>query len=723
VLGTCESCRAQDSHAPAARVEVLEDLPPAPEAAGGARLGRLKPAPEEARAAKTDGRSPTAPMVGMPGVTVVAGGGDSGRTWKLVAVAAAVVVLAGGGGAAWFFLRGASGEESGQKAPAERPLPPSVQAAVERWQRLYPNLQGEAAPLLTEGRSLLGQETHEAYLKAVETFQRALVLNPRSGTAMAGYVQALALAHGNRLEESAYQEALELVEASKSRKEIQLGLLLAHANLLLTRPLGAGHSEQVKQLAEQVVAQGSPPEQAEANLVLGRLYLHSSSELASEHLEKALALEQKLARVYHYRALALESGGDYAGALASLRKRLEVDERNPDSLEALARILAELGEVPQARKVYEERTQGKEVRLEFQLPLAALRYQAEGGKASEVLSLLRGLSRGRERYAPGEAAEVLLHLATAERLGGNAQAAAKAAREALELRKDMPEAALQLFLVHLAQKDEAEAARQLEALRGRLESPALEKVLEGRLRLLEGKPEQALELFQEAVKLDDRRVDAQLLAGVAAAQAGRRDEAFRLLYQATQADPLRVAPRGPVLSRFYMRPGETLQGVEGALVRLSKSREDVVPLLYEGVLNYHQGDLAVAEKLLRKVNEEDLNNAPSLAYRALVALQRRDMNQARSLSEKAVAAGRRMALPWLVRGLVLAEEAKQGEQAQKALREALTLAPALLSAEVKLAELEARAKNMESARSRLRKVLGLDPSYQPAKRALYQLNK
>lgn len=723
VLGTCESCRAKDSQAPAARVEVLEELPPAPEAEGGVRLGRLKPAPEEGRAAKADSRTPTAPMVGMPGVTVVAGTGDSGRTGRLVAVAAAVVLLAGGGGAAWYFLRGAGGEDPGQNAPAERPLPPPVQAAVERWQRRFPNLQGEAAPLLNEGLRLLGQERHEAYVKAVGTLQKALVLNPRSNAAMAGYVQALALAHGSRLEEPTFKEALELVEASKPRKEIHAGLLLAHANLLLTRPLSAEQAEQVRQLAEQAEASGSPPEKAEAHLVLGRLYLGSSRELASEHLEKALALEPKLARAYHYRALERESAGDYAGALDSLRKRLEVDESNPDSLKALARLLAEVGEVPQARKVYEERTQGKEARLEFQLPLAALRYQVEGGKPSEALSLLRGLNKGRERYKPEEAAELLVHLATAERLGNSAQAAAKAARDALELRKDMPEAALQLFLVHLAQKDEAEAARQFESLRGRLESPALEKVLEGRLRLLEGKPEQALALLQEAGKLDSRRVDAALLAGVAAAQAGQRSEAFRLLFEATLSDPLRVAPREPVLSRFYLRPGETLQGVEGVIAKLAESKADVTALLYEGVLSYHQGDLAGAEKLLRKVNEEDLNNASSLAYRALVALQRRDMSQARSLSERAVAADRRKALHWLVRGLVLAEEAKQADQAQKALREALTLAPGMLSAEVKLAELEARAKNVESARSRLLKVLVRDPSYSPAKRALYQLEK
>jgi hypothetical protein len=80
-----------------------------------------------------------------------------------------------------------------------------------------------------------------------------------------------------------------------------------------------------------------------------------------------------------------------------------------------------------------------------------------------------------------------------------------------------------------------------------------------------------------------------------------------------------------------------------------------------------------------------------------------------------------MPIAHLANGLALAE-GKQVEPAKRSLRDALALAPATLSAEVKLAELEL-ASNPESARGRLVKVAGLDPSYLITKRLLFITDK
>ena len=76
-----------------------------------------------------------------------------------------------------------------------------------------------------------------------------------------------------------------------------------------------------------------------------------------------------------------------------------------------------------------------------------------------------------------------------------------------------------------------------------------------------------------------------------------------------------------------------------------------------------------------------------------------------------------MPVAHLAHGLALAES-KQVEPAKRSLRDALTLAPTLLSAEVKLAELEL-ASNREAAQARLMKVAGLDAAYLPAKRLIF----
>jgi tetratricopeptide (TPR) repeat protein len=286
--------------------------------------------------------------------------------------------------------------------------------------------------------------------------------------------------------------------------------------------------------------------------------------------------------------------------------------------------------------------------------------------------------------------------------------------------KNNPAANLQLFLVAVARKDAAAAAGHLATLKGHLEEPVLEKLLEGRLRLLERKPAEALGVFMEAARMDPRRADALLMAGVAAAQDGRRDEAFRVLAQVLQADPLRLAPR-PAITSFYLRPGDLLAGLEGSIVGIARDDDDLLPHLYEGLLRFHQGDAAAAEKMLKKVAEVDSNNAPSFAYRTLIAMGRKDMNAAKAHAARAVAGGRQVAIAHLVQGLVLAES-KQPEPAKRSLREAVTLAPKLYAAEVKLAELEA-STSRDAVRARLVRLLGLDPSYQPAKRVLYLLDK
>ena len=155
---------------------------------------------------------------------------------------------------------------------------------------------------------------------------------------------------------------------------------------------------------------------------------------------------------------------------------------------------------------------------------------------------------------------------------------------------------------------------------------------------------------------------------------------------------------------------------------MAQHDDDMLPHLYEGLLRFHQGEAAAAEKMFKKVADVDASNAPALAYRTFIALGRKDMKAAKVLAGQAVDGGRREALAHLAQGLVLSADPKQLEGARRALREAVTLSPKQYAAEVKLAELEA-ASSADSVRSRMVRLLGLDPTYLPAKRILYLLDK
>jgi tetratricopeptide (TPR) repeat protein len=633
-----------------------------------------------------------------------------------------LVLIGGGSGAAYYFgvLKPQQAEPVKPVEPvAPPPIPAAIQAVLPRWEMRYLSLSGSSVERLESGAKHLARDQRGAYADAEEDFQQALLLDPRSDAAIAGYVQALALGRGSTLDKSTFDEALSLIQAAEERGGRTPMLLLAHANLLMSRPNQPEAVQKARELAEETLKSGTDAEKAEAHLVLGRAFLQTSMGLANQHFDAALELAPNLQRVHYHRALAHEAAGAYSAALEALKGRLEKDPEHWDSLATMARIYLEVGELEQARKLYESRRKGQSGDVRVMLPLAVMHYQVEGNAAAAVREL-RALLKGRARLGERDVAEMFVHLAAAERMAGNTDAGAKAAEEALKVVKELPAAHLQLFLVALGRGDVAKAATHLAGFQGNLEDVPLEKVLAGRLRLAEKKPAEALELFQEAVRLDSRRQDALLLAGIASAGAGRRDDAFRLFFQALQSDPLRLAPR-PVTTLYFLRPGETLSGTEGSILALASGGVDVAAPLYEGLLLFHIGDRAGAERLWREVLELDPNNVGAAAYNSLLALQRGEVAKARALSARAVAAGRQQPIGHLASGLALAE-ARQVEPAKRALRDTLTLAPTLLSAEVKLAELE-MASSPDSARARLAKVVGLDPAYLPAKRLLFIMEK
>ncbi|MFY2564226.1 zinc-ribbon domain-containing protein [Corallococcus terminator] len=746
-LGICDDCRQREpagGAAPKAAVPVpvaapgtADFLPPlsSPDESGADSLELMPRDGSGPRAAPSLGSEPRsnpraasgAPRTTTSTSNVRSGsaekqggrGSSGGGRWALVGGLMLLVVGTGVGG--FFFVKHQEAERRRTEVVPVAAIPEAVQAVLPRWKLKYLELEGTGAERLADGQQQLARDERFAYAEAEESFQQALLLDPRSDEAIAGYVQALALGRGAGLDESTFAEASALVEASETRAGRTPLLLLAHANLLLTRSRQSEPLKRARELAEESLtqAQATNAQKAEAHLVLGRVYLSSSGALARTNFDSAEKLAPELKRIQYYRALAHESAGEYSLALETLRKRLKADPRDWDSLAATSRIYQEVGEPGEARKLYEARVKADPGELRALLPLAVLRYQTEGNPAMGVREL-RALLKTRERHGDRDVAEVLVHLAAAERAAGNSEAGVKSAEEALGLAKELPEAHLQVFLVALEQRDAAKARKHLDGIKGRLEDRALEMVLEGRLLLLEKKPAEALERFQEAVSRDERRLDAQLLAGVAAAGAKRREDAFRALNLALRADPMRLEPR-PVVTRFWMRPSETVKGVEDVILSLAENADDPGPYLYEGLLRFHQGELDAADRHFRDVLESDANNAGALTYRALIALRRDNLTEARSLSSRAVSAGRQLPVTHLAQGLVLAES-RQVEPAKRSLREALGLSPTLLSAKARLAELEAPQRR-DDARAQLVSVVGLDPAYLPAKRMLYLLER
>jgi tetratricopeptide (TPR) repeat protein len=634
------------------------------------------------------------------------------------------VVLAGLGVAGALALRARRARtEEAPPLAVLAPLAPELRAAVERWRKSAADLTGSASDQAEAGRRLLAEDTRQGALRAEERFQNALVLDPRRDDALAGYLQALALGRGAAVPEPVFREALALSEAGLQRSGRAPALLVATAQLLLSRGRSGEGLEQARALATEALQAGPPPLQAEAHLVLARVLLTSSRALARGHLEQAEALAPGLGRAVPLKAELLQAEGRYREAVDLLRERVRRDPEHWAALGELAGLLEGVGEVQAAREVYAAGAAAR--RPEAARALGVLLLRGEGARPREAVRVLRELLARRETLGAGEAPGVLVDLATAERAAGNAAGAQRAAEEALALAPALPGAHLQLLLLELSRGRAGAARPHLAAVEGKLQDAGLEALLAGRVALLGGDAAAAVQHFLRAVEADPRRTDAQLWAGVAAARAGRPADAFRLLRAALQQDPARAPASGvrpvPQVGGGVVA-GELLAGADGHLLRLAEG-EDVVPArLYEGLVRYHQRAGGAAERLLEQVVRQDVRNAPAFALRALLAAERGDRRAALRLGAVAAGEGRELALARAANAEALAE-AGRTEDARQEMAAAHAAAPAVATYAVRLAELEAATGAKDAARERLLKVVARDPANAAAPRALYQLDR
>ena len=602
------------------------------------------------------------------------------------------------------------------------PLGAHLEKTRQRWNGDFAELKGDPLKFLTEGETDLARDTPSGYEEAAQAFQKSFLLEGGNGNghAIAGYLQAVAWGRGSSLGNAEIEELISLAEAAELQWGRSPRILVAHASLALLGPQSSRSAERARSFAEQAVGLSFGRDRALAHLVLSSAFLSSSAELAIQQTELALKLDPELRRGYLQRALARESLGDYVSAISDLEKRLSLDADQWEARAALSRIYQEVGQLGLAYRLYDPATKsGNDLRAVT--ARALIQYQSERKPRAAAQSLSEGIGQREHQEQAPLLVDAWVHLASAERIAGRLESAATAAKRALDLAPTDPAPHLQLFLIALSRGSAEEASRHLALFKRRLPDAALEKLLEGRLLLLQRHDAEAMRAFADAAQLDARRLDALLLAAAAAASAGRRDDTLRYLLIAGQMDPTRLGP-GSIPTRFYLGPEENLAGAEGRVVRLSKGYTDVTPRLYEALILFHQRNWAAADKLLRQVVDVDIGNALAHALRAMIALHRSSLRAARTSAERAVASGRGVALAHFAYATVLYQSGNL-EGARREYGQTESLAPALFAAQVSLAEMDAKKKSVDAARRRLVHVLRVDPSYVAAKRALYNLER
>jgi cellulose synthase operon protein C len=608
-----------------------------------------------------------------------------------------------------------------------QPLPDGLEARIEEWKASIP--AGTVVPpdVIPVARANIAADTVASDSAAEKSLRAALVQEPRHAEALGLWLEAVARARGQALSRSALNDLITLGESAVERMGRRPPLLLGLAALLGSRGREAD-LQLARRLAQQAVdayqparpdggpapAALAPPWAGSARMALAETYVTSSGALALSLLDDAEHLDPALRHVWNVRAAVQASGGNPRAALVALQARLKLDPDHPATLRAQAAVYAQVGEVAQARKIYDRlqadrRTQDGPAVVD----MAELRAGPERAPA-EAVRLLSG-AIARSTLSGNDLIDAQIRLARIARAANDLPTAVSAAAAAVRLAPDDSLAHAQALLVDLDRGAPGPAAAHLPRILGQLDNPGLAALLEGRVRAAEQQWQSAAEAFERAVEADPRRTDARLWAAAAWATAGQRDRALQIVAPALEADPFRPGPGMPPLW-----PGDGLKGANERLALLSKEDRDGLPLLAEAVVRFHQGDPAAAEGLVTRVLKAGGNQALVLGWKSILLGARGDAAGALVAAREAVAQGRASGFAQFALGSALLATGDL-DGARKALREAHTLLPALLTAEVRQAEIEARTGGVAAARDRLQRVIALDPEYASARRALYLL--
>lgn len=705
-LGVCDDCRNKTAEAAASESPFPSAPPPPPPAQSRPAAVPLFPSAHtpiaEASSLRSAAREPAS-----------SGGSSEGRG-KIIGIAVGVVVVIAV--AVGLVIK----KPWVTKAPPLVVRPTGGGAAVkpdsiiQQWRLMYPDLEGQSAKqLVDEGEELLTKDTTKSYLDAEESFEQALVLDPGNDRAIAGWVLALAFGKPGKIDEPTSRAAESMLAAAEQRSG-DLRVFVSHAHFLIAR---GGNPNDIKVLAERGLNSKAPNDKALAALAIGQTVLTKNPQQAAQSFREALTTDPKLKRAYFFQAQLAAIQGNYKEATRALERRLELDADQWEAAEELARLLLDVGEIPKAKKVLENAKAAAPRAGRPRLGLAMLAYQHMGDLAGAATEL-QALNDDPE-IAKVEKADVLVHLATIQRIQGDADKASDTIDKALELNADSVSAKLQKFLILLDKGVASSARLELDGLKGKLGDKYLEATLEGRLLIAENRLDDAVQILSATAESDPRRVDAIFLAGAAAAKGKKAGKAWEsCMKRGLRADPF--SRPVPSLTPLYVRPADLLKVAVGAYAKLAPDlEEDPTPSVCEGLVAWFSEDYAAADKHFTKATSVDSKNADSYAYRALIATRRKDFGGGLKLSARGIEANKTNAVSWLAQAHAQ-WSANKIDQAKVSAQQAQKLGPQLLLPKVIVGDAEANQKNPDDARRILTSVLLTDTFYRDAKKVLYK---
>ncbi|MBI5069801.1 MAG: hypothetical protein HZB56_16325 [Deltaproteobacteria bacterium] len=617
------------------------------------------------------------------------------RALLWILLVATVAALGAIGAASWRAV-------GSRPAPRE---PGPVELRVAAWVAEGLRPTGTAASQLAEGWAALAADAAGAGRDAARHFQMALALEPGRVEALAGWILASASADDAELEE--LRDGHALAAWALERNPGRGDLLAAWSRILLLVP-GRGPAEASEAARKAVEAGGG----TEALLALSAARLGSDPAAAAEAAEKALAQASADRRPLLAAARARWQAGEARAALAHLEKRLAVDPAHPAALALQVEILGAVGRLAEARQVLRRWAAPGTSALPVLLQ-AMLAYQVEGDMGEGRRLLLRA------RALPGDdllQARVLAHLAALERVGGDAEGAARLVGQALARAPGSAPARYQQALLAFAAGDAALHRAAAGALAGR-GGERLERELAARTAELAGRKDEAVAAWED-LAAGSRDAVFLLRAAGAEVRLGATGRAVALLRRAAAIDA--AAGRGPrAVTDFWVGPPAlAAAAAELGSAFAADDPQAGLALASAATCELLLGRLAAAEALAGRAAALAPQSARPRLVRAQAHLDRGQ--PAEALREAAAAVD---AEPQDAVGLEIMARALEGlgrGDALGARARALAVDPRLAGARLGNARRLLRDGQREPARLALRQLLADEPEQPQARALLYE---
>lgn len=571
---------------------------------------------------------------------------------------------------------------------------------------------GEAEGRLAAGRAALAADLPDRTAEARRACAEALAADPGQLEALACWVTAFAWLAGGDPEGEDLKRAHRMLRHAEGRAQGRPDLLAARARLLALSP-GEANAREALEAARAAVALA--PQGRDALLVLGETLLAADPAAAAGHLERAWELWRD-PRALRLSALARWRAGDAGAALERLRRRLEIDPAQPEALESLAQVKVGLDRLDAARA-----TLARWARLDPRSPRPLL-WQAR--LAAQVDSDPRAARALLDRALglPGDdflRARLLSERAAAEAAAGALAAAGGSVAEALRRVPGSAPARFQEAALAWRRGD-ARALREAAGVLGDRAGPAVERLLQARLLVVERRYDEAVEAYRAIAAAAGPDLGLLLEAAGALARLQARGMALDLAAGVARRDPAEPRQRQR-LQEFWEARLDLAEGAD-ALADLARHEPARAGQALEGaaLARLLLGHTRAAESLARRAAEEGPDAARPHLLLAQVELDRGRPRQALAAAEAALRREGGDAVAQAVRARAL-QALGRLDEALAAFRRALAANPALPTARLGEALLLGRAGDRAGARTRLEALLRDDPAQARARGALLDL--